>query len=103
MERRLRPRVTPNKEVLAIIANATTPNTVLDYSAMGISIRLNGRQVLYGRRCRVDLVVGGRLLACGVPGVVRWTSDNMAGINLIPKNGYQTQAVYEVESEIMYA
>lgn len=103
MERRLRPRVTPNKELLAIIANSRAPNKVLDYSAMGISIQLNGQQIFHGRRCRVDLVVGGRLLACGVPGVIRWTDNEMAGINLIPKNGYQTQAVYEVESEIIYA
>lgn len=102
MERRQRPRVIPHKELQAYIANCCVPNKVLDYSATGLSIQLNRDQHLAGRKCRVDLVVDGRLCACAVPGVVRWSNNEAVGISLVPKNGYQVEAAYHVESDVMF-
>jgi len=102
MERRKRTRIIPHKELLAYVADSQTPSEVLDYSASGLAIRSEGEKLDDGLQYRVDLVMNGVLVACAVPGIVRWSSEDAVGIDLAPKNAYQVEAAYEIESEVTH-
>lgn len=98
MERRQRKRVKPVGEIQVFIAGSRTPSKVVDFSAAGLSVLMDGHRFLSSKRCMVDIMVGGKLCACGLPGIVRWSNCEAAGITLTPRTDQQKQAVHRVET-----
>lgn len=101
MERRIRQRVVPTREVMAFIGGTRAPSKVVDYSSAGLAVEMSSQQVLSGKRCKVDIMIGERLCACGLPGIVRWSSRDAAGITLTPMNDQQREAAQRVETLAM--
>lgn len=101
MDRRIRTRVVPVKEMKVFITGSRNPNRVIDYSVAGMAFEMNDYQILSGKRCNVDIMVGEELCACGLSGIVRWSRPGAVGITLTPRNDWQLKMAHHVETLAM--
>ena len=101
MERRMRPRVTPMKNVLAVLNYSSHSANVVDYSVAGLRVVTTNNRLKPGNQVVVDLIVNEKLCACCIPGTVCWTRDSLAGIRLTHSREDQIQGCSNIETCLM--
>lgn len=101
MERRIRPRVFPNRKAYAFINGSSYPSTVADYSAAGIGVKTVVERLKPGKPVSIDIVVDEELCACSIPGTICWTLGSSVGIKLEQYSEHQIQNCHDVETKFI--